>query len=147
MTTFLRHTVATIAYRFQKSVYQVDEDFGDLTLGHGSRTPIEIIHHMYKVLQAARNVLRNHHAQREQAEILDLRAEIDRFNDGLIDLDIDLTHKEIRREMGYRILQGPLADILTHIGQISMLRRIAGYPVKREDFSAAEIEVGDLNYF
>ena len=35
-----------------------------------------------------------------------------------------------------------VADALTHIGQIGMLRRLANAPVKGENYYAAEIETG-----
>jgi hypothetical protein len=43
-----------------------------------------------------------------------------------------------------RLLQGPIADALTHVGQIAMLRRLAGCPVKGESFFVADIRVGQV---
>jgi hypothetical protein len=40
------------------------------------------------------------------------------------------------------LFQGPIADALTHIGQIAMLRRMAGVPMKGENYFVAEITVG-----
>ena len=41
-----------------------------------------------------------------------------------------------------RLFQGPVADALTHTGQIAMLRRLAGFRKLDEDFYRAEIAVG-----
>jgi hypothetical protein len=41
-----------------------------------------------------------------------------------------------------KLFQGPIADALTHVGQIAMLRRIAGGPVRGENYYVAEIEAG-----
>jgi hypothetical protein len=41
-----------------------------------------------------------------------------------------------------KLFQGPIADALTHVGQIAMLRRMAGIPMKGENYFVAEITVG-----
>jgi hypothetical protein len=41
-----------------------------------------------------------------------------------------------------RLFQGAIADALTHTGQISVLRRMAGYPVRPENYSVTEITAG-----
>jgi hypothetical protein len=44
-----------------------------------------------------------------------------------------------------RLFQGPLADALTHVGQLAMLRRLAGSPVRGEDFFVADIATGRVD--
>jgi hypothetical protein len=41
-----------------------------------------------------------------------------------------------------KLIQGPLADALTHVGQLAMLRGMAGVPVRPESYPRAEIVVG-----
>jgi hypothetical protein len=41
-----------------------------------------------------------------------------------------------------KLFQGPIADALTHVGQIAMLRRMAGCPVRGENYFVAPIEIG-----
>jgi len=41
-----------------------------------------------------------------------------------------------------RLFQGPVADALTHTGQLAMLRRMAGCPIKGENYYRAEISAG-----
>ena len=41
-----------------------------------------------------------------------------------------------------RLFQGPVADALTHVGQIAMLRRMAGFPIGGENYHVAHIEIG-----
>src|SRR2546426_11302508 len=55
----------------------------------------------------------------------------------------DLLDWALARSMGNQEwhLQGPIADALTHIGQIAM-RRLAGAPIKGESYFAAEILIG-----
>jgi hypothetical protein len=144
---YLRHTLSTIAYRFQKSVNKSNADFGDLSLGHGTRTPNEIINHMYQVLNATKAFIRKEDYINTNPEVLSLDQEIDRFNSGLLILDKVFSNKEIGVDISKRLLQGPLSDILTHIGQLSMMRRLNGSPIEKEDFSAAPIRTGTLSYF
>lgn len=139
---YLRHTLATIDYRFKKSVKYPDKNFGDFTLGKGSRTPKKIINHMYEVLNGTRIFVLEERNPSELPEKLDLRSEIDRFRLELKNLDKVLAGKELEVNFSKRLLQGPLADILTHIGQLSMLSRMNGHPIEREDFSSAQIKTG-----
>jgi hypothetical protein len=41
-----------------------------------------------------------------------------------------------------RLFQGPIADALTHVGQLAMLRRVAGSPAWSENYSVAKITAG-----
>jgi hypothetical protein len=65
-----------------------------------------------------------------------------RFFAGLERLDRRLADDE---PLGYppeRLFQGPVADALTHVGQIAMLRRMAGSPVRAENYFKADIAAG-----
>ena len=139
---FLRHIVATIKYRFDKSIKDSKENFGELNLGKGSRSPIEIINHMYHVLNSTRIYLEEERFYNELPDILTLSQEIERFNLELIDLDKALEVNELPVNYSKRLLQGPFSDILTHIGQISMMQRLNDKPIDGEDFSAAYIKTG-----
>ena len=68
--------------------------------------------------------------------------EIERFNLELKKIDKTLSGMELGIDYSKKLLQGPLSDILTHIGQISMLQRLNNKPIKGEDFSAASIQTG-----
>lgn len=139
---YLRHTLSTIAYRFKKSVENVDVEFGNFTLGNGSRNPNEIINHIYFVLSATRIYIVEKRIEKETPERFNLKLEVDRFNSELKNLDSVLADKELEINYSKRLLQGPLSDILTHIGQISMLRRLSNDPIEGEDFSSASIQTG-----
>lgn len=45
-----------------------------------------------------------------------------------------------------RLLQGPVADALTHFGQIAILRRMAGSPVRPENYFRAAISAGVIEH-
>lgn len=138
----LRHILSTISYRFEKSVADTPENFGKFNLGKGSRNPIEIINHMYNVLYSTRIFLEEERLNTEPSEQLLLRQEIQRFNRELINIDNALDVDELPLNYSKRLLQGPFSDILTHIGQISMLQRLNGKPIEGEDFSAVSIATG-----
>ena len=137
---FLRHTLATINYRFNKSVSSYKHGFGDFSLGKGSRSPVEIIHHMYEVLHTMRIFIEEERFSKEKADLLDLDLEIERFNLELEKAHGALDGAELAMNYGKRLLQGPLSDILTHVGQIALLQRLNGTAIPGEDFSAASIQ-------
>ena len=144
---FLRHMLSTIVYRFQKSVRGALENFGEFNAGKGTRTPSEIITHMYYVLNATKIYIQTETAIKEKPKTLNLEQEIERFNAELKSIDNVLAKKELEMTYSKKILQGPFADILTHIGQISMLSRLNDNQIEGEDFSAASIEIGSFSYF
>ena len=139
---YIRHTLATIYYRFRKSVKYRNTDFGDYVLGKESRSPKEIINHMYFVLSSATIYIQEERIQMDEPDTLDLESEIDRFNLEVENLDKVLAKRELDKNFSKRLLQGPLSDILTHIGQISMLSRLNNNPIEWEDFSSSPIRTG-----
>ena len=136
---YLRHTLATINYRFQKSVKYRNTDFGGFSLGKQSRSPKEIINHMYFVLHSTTVYIKEERIQTEEPDKYDLELEIDRFSLEVKSLDKVLAKNELDINYSKRLLQGPLSDILTHIGQISMLSRLNNKPIEWEDFSSSQI--------
>ncbi|MEH6535958.1 MAG: hypothetical protein V7719_06170 [Psychroserpens sp.] len=142
---FLRHTLATIDYRFQKSVKYRNADFGSFTLGKESRTPKEIINHMYFVLCSTTIYIIEERVQKKLPDKLDLELEIERFNSELKNLDKILSENVLDMKYSKRLFQGPLSDILTHIGQIAMLSRLNNNPIEWEDFSSSPIQTENRN--
>ena len=143
----LRHSLSTIAYRFQSSVHEAGESFGDFDPGHDSRTPGEIITHMTHLLRASGSMIRKGAFSSERLETLSLKAEIDRFNKQLKVLDSIFKETDLSEKAANRLLQGPIADILTHIGQLALMRRLNGNPTGVSGFSKAPISIGELSYF
>jgi hypothetical protein len=43
------------------------------------------------------------------------------------------------------LFQGPIADALTHVGQLAMMRRLAGSPTRGENFFVAAVAAGHVN--
>jgi hypothetical protein len=67
-----------------------------------------------------------------------------RFHAALERLDAFLTSEAPLAHPPGRIFQGPIADALTHIGQLAMLRRMAGSPMRGENYFVADIVSGRL---
>lgn len=70
--------------------------------------------------------------------------DVDRFFESLKNLDDYLASDTPLRADAERIFQGPVADALTHTGQIAFLRRIAGASVRGENYSRADIRTGHV---
>ncbi len=138
----LRHIISTIKYRFQKSINDRKLAFSDFSLGKGSRSPKEIIHHMNDVIYSTRVFIEQESLPQEKIEKISFENEIERFNVELTRVDKLLNNKDLDINYSKRLLQGPFSDILTHIGQIAMLQRLADNPIDRENFSRSEIRTG-----
>ncbi len=139
---FLRHSVATIVYRFQNVLQNSGVDFGDFSAGSGTRTPREIVRHMYEVSHATQVYIEEERFEGYTATVCEFSQEVERFLETLTALDDVLVHRNIAENGARRILQGPIADMLAHVGQLAMLSRLSGFPIAGEDFSAASIEPG-----
>lgn len=141
----LRHLLATLAYRTQKAVRGSPEAFGDFTAGAGSRTPKQIVHHMTGLLVFSRRLVEDHARLHEPRPLEALDGEVRRFHRELERLEDALASRpSLDPTTANRVLQGPLSDALTHVGQLAFLRRLAGSPLPGEDFSRAEIHADRL---
>jgi hypothetical protein len=139
--TFLRHTLATIAYRGGKVLRDAPEGFGGTTAGEGSRTAVQILSHCGDLFAWGLALAEGEHIWSETKSD-DWDGQVERFFAGLAAVDARLADPEPLGRPALRLLQGPFADALTHVGQIGMLRRLAGSPVKGENYFKARIEVG-----
>lgn len=140
----LRHCLATISYRFRKAVHGQDGDFGDFQLGKGSRSSNEIVRHMFQVIDWTVSFVREEKIERGAPDALGFTGEVERFLDVLRKLDACFEAVDLPLPYAKKLLQGPLSDTLTHVGQIAMLSRLHGKPIQGEDFSAAEIVTGEI---
>ena len=137
----VRHFLAALAYRTDKALHEAPEGFGEFLAAPGTRTPAELVRHMTGVLGAARAASIG---RREPLDPLPtLEAEAGRFRERLDALSRDLASEaELSEETSMeQLLQGPLADAMTHAGQLAMLRRLAGSPIAAENFMRADIRI------
>lgn len=141
--SFLRHTVATLAYRGGKVLRGAPADFARFRVADMTRTPVEILSHIGDLLDWALSIAKDKQEWHD-SEPLKWDDEAERFFAALKAFDDYLASDAPLGYGGERLFQGPVADALTHIGQIAMLRRLAGSPVKGENYFKAEIVAGRL---
>jgi hypothetical protein len=140
---FFRHTLATLAYRARKVLLGAPESFAAFRVGEtGARTPIEILAHMGDLFDWALALARGQQVWR-QATPRSWSEEVDRFFAALSRFDEAVGSGELLGSVE-RLFQGPVADALTHVGQLALLRRLAGSPVQGENYFKAEIAVGQV---
>lgn len=137
----LRHTVATLAYRGGKAVSNAPEGFNEFRLNDGTRTPAQILAHIGDLLDWALSIAKGKQTWHNSTP-LPWDQETARFFAALESFDSYLASDEPLGAAEEKLFQGPIADALTHVGQIAMLRRIAGGPVKGENYYRAEIASG-----
>ena len=137
----LRHVVATIAYRGGKVLRDAPPGFGSTSAGPGSRSAEEILAHVGDLFDWALHLADGSHVWAEAPDRTWSRG-AERFFEGLARLDRRLADE---RALGFdaeKLFQGPLADALSHIGQLALLRRLAGAPVRGENYFKASIRSG-----
>jgi hypothetical protein len=141
MPDLLRHTLATLSYRAGKALRGAPPEFASFQASLSTRTPAQILAHMGDLLDWAVSLADGKQAWHDSAPLL-WDDEIARFFGALQALDDRLASPAPLGYPAEKIFQGPIADALTHTGQISMLRRIAGAPVRGENYFKAEITAG-----
>lgn len=139
---FLRHTVATLAYRAEKVLRDVPEGFAAYRPAPASRTPLETLAHMGDLAEWAERFARGQRRWVAAPPATTWETARDRFFRGLAALDLALAETPPASYPAEVIFQGPLADALTHVGQIALMRGMVGSPVRPESYVRAPIEVG-----
>ena len=133
----LRHTLATLAYRLEKALRDAPPEFATFRASESSRTPVEILAHMGDLMDWALSHA-NGTERWNNSTPLAWPAEVERFKAALQALDARLVAGELPCDEN-RLFQGPIADALTHTGQIAFLRRLYGSPVPPKNYFKAEI--------
>ena len=137
----VRHLVATLAYRAAKVLRDVPPEFATRSFGAATRRPVVIVAHMADLM--AWGVRFAHGEPVWKAEGGDdWNTEVDRFFDRLAALDRELADGAPFGGSFDTLIQGPLTDALTHVGQLAMLRGMAGLPVRPEAYPRAAITIG-----
>ena len=133
------HTLATVAYRAGKTLRGATPEFAQFQ-GAG-RAPIQILAHMGDLFDWALSVAQGDQKWRN-SEPLPWDREVERFFATLAAFDAFLASDEPLHATSEKLFQGPVADALTHTGQLAMLRRLAGCPMRGENYFAAEVATG-----
>jgi hypothetical protein len=134
----LQHFLAALAYRTQKALRDAPDSFADFRIAPTARTPFELLWHMTGVIGYARTFL--HGGDFEPPRLNSMAEEVARFHETLEALSRDFADDSLNARINdEQFLQGPLADAMTHAGQLAMLRRLHGLPVPSENFIFANV--------
>ena len=137
----LRHSLATLAYRGGKAVRNASEGFAAFQADGGVRTPGQILTHIGDLMDWGLSMA-NGKREWHDSKPLPWKEEVERFFAALTKFDNFLASSEPMQAPPEKLFQGPVADALTHVGQIAILRRMAGDAVKGENYYKAEIVIG-----
>jgi hypothetical protein len=137
----LRHVLATLAYRAAKVLRDAPPEFIAMNVAAATRRPVQIVAHMGDLMAWALTLARGDHIWSAEGTD-DWDVEVQRFFDGMSALDTILSQGPLPPGAGEKLIQGPLADALTHVGQLSLLRSMAGVAVRPESYAKAEIVIG-----
>jgi hypothetical protein len=141
----LRHTLATLAYRAGKVLRDAPNGFGEYRQEAEGRSAAEILAHMGDLMDWAVSIAEGQQAWKGSPPVA-WDAEVERFFGGLARLDACVAGMDPSDPLGARLFQGPVADALTHVGQLAMMRRMAGAPIRGENYFKADITAGRVGY-
>jgi hypothetical protein len=134
----LRHLVAALAFRANVAVSGAPENFAAFRIDENIRTPAEILAHIGDLLQGSLYLMKGELVYLNSAPLA-WAEEVTRFFAAAAEFDAYLSSDAALNQLVEKIIQGPVADALTHVGQIVLLRRAAGSPVQAESYFTAEI--------
>jgi hypothetical protein len=137
----LRHAVATVAYRGGKALRGAPGSFASFRLGDATRAPVKLVAHIGDLFDWALLMAKGKTVWKD-SEPLPWDREVERFFATLKAFDDLLASDEALQVPVEKLFQGPVADALTHVGQLAMLRRVAGAPIRAENYAVAEIVAG-----
>jgi len=137
----LRHTLATVAYRGGKTLRDAPPEFATFRAGDTARTPLEILAHLGDLFGWSLSIAQGKEKWTD-ADPQGWDETAARFFANLKALDEFLASTEPLGCSPLQLFQGPIADSFTHVGQLAMLRRLAGAPMRGENYFVAEITTG-----
>jgi hypothetical protein len=137
----LRHTLAALAYRTTRALEGAPDSFA--TFEGAGRKPVVILAHMGDLFDWALNMAAGKPAW-HNSDPLSWNQEKQRFFAALGAFDAYLSSAQPLHAEIERLIQGPATDALTHVGQLAMMRRLAGSPTCGENFYVAAIAAGQV---
>jgi hypothetical protein len=133
--------VATLAYRAAKALRGAPVDFAGYRVSPTSRSPAEILAHMGDLFDWALSMAKGAPAWADSTPLA-WEAEVGRFHATLQAFDAYLSSHEPLGKPAEMLFRGPVADALTHTGQLTLLRRTFGAPILGENYAKAHVETG-----
>ncbi|HKB66586.1 MAG TPA: hypothetical protein VKC61_12090 [Pyrinomonadaceae bacterium] len=140
----LRHTLATLAYRGGKTLRDPAADFAQFRAGENTRTPLEILAHIGDLMEWALSIAKGKEQWKKADDSRTWDQEVARFFASLQSFDDYLASAEPLGCAPQQLFQAGIADALTHVGQLAMLRGLAGIPMRGENYFLADIVTGKV---
>jgi hypothetical protein len=138
----LRHTLSSLAYRATRALEDAPDSFANFD-GCGRR-PVQILAHMGDLFDWALSAAQGRERWHNSTP-LPWPEEKARFFSALRAFDDYLASDAPLHAAPEPLFQGPIADALTHVGQLAMQRRLSGSPTRGENFFVASICVGQIS--
>ena len=139
----LRHLVATVVFRGRVAIANAPNEFANFRASSETRSPVEILAHIGDLLIGSKHLLQGEFVELATSP-LSWKDERGRFFRAARELDEFLAGDMPLAFPVEKFVQGPIGDALTHVGQIVMLRRIAGFPIDATPYFTAEIVAGEI---
>jgi len=139
----LRHALATLAYRAGKAIRGAPPEFTAFAPAPGSRTAGQILAHMCDLMDWGASIARGAQTW-ANSPVHAWDADVTRFFDALAAFDAAIAAASPDERLANKLFQGPIADALQHTGQLTMMRRLAGAPIKGENYFVADIAAGQV---
>jgi hypothetical protein len=139
--TMLRHAVATMVYRGAKTLRDVPQGFAGYRVQAGSRSPAEILAHIGDLFDWALSMAEGK-PRWQDSDPLSWEKEVARFYTAVTAFDTYVAGSSPVACPIDRLFQGPVADAITHAGQLAMLRHLFGAPIQGENYYVADIAIG-----
>ncbi|CAM2868003.1 hypothetical protein PASE110613_05100 [Paenibacillus sediminis] len=139
-----RHFLAALSYRTTKAIKGAPDHYPSMNIGKEVRQPVEILNHMTFLMAYVISCYKEYSLD-EFRNLHSWNSEVERFYDTLEQLDQVLEEGTLpMKRTVQQLLHGPLADAMTHVGQLTLLRRLADSPVEYENYMNAEIHAGQI---
>ncbi len=136
---FLNHALKAIKYRFEKATKGSLDNFGEFRVSDHTRSPSGIVNHMFDLVNKTISIITDGDMNTESPELMKFDEECQRFVIGLEKLMIVLQQSQIDLFICKRLLQGPILDITTHIGQLALLNGLNGNKIEKEIYYALDL--------
>ena len=146
----VRHLLASLVYRTTKIIHDAPESYPKISIGCGVRTPEKVLGHINSLIQLSNRFWSPHKPismanLRRKSDKKGWNREVELFYKLSAQFDATLTEfTSPRRYSPEKILQGPFMDVFTHVGQLALLRRMAGSPIKGESYWMADVRIGQV---
>ena len=136
--------VTTVAYRGGLAIVDAPESFASFRAASMTRTPGEILAHIGDLLEGSLHLLKGEMIYLTSTP-LPWKDEVKRFFSAIKNLDSYFASDAPLACPVEKLVQGPIGDALTHVGQIVMLRRMSGSPIRPPGYFTADIVPGEIN--